>query len=614
MITSKHIGRIASFALVLALVITLFLINGASFGITATPDSPAYAKKLFDTSRVHTIDIQMADWDGFLSTCQSEEYTACQAVIDGEAFSGVGLRGKGNTSLSSVASMDSDRYSFKLEFDQYDSARSYYGLDKLSLNNLIQDNTMMKDYLTYRMMAEFGVAAPLTSFVYLTVNGEDWGLYLAVEAVEESFLERNYGTDYGDLYKPDSSEMGGGRGNGREFDMAAAMNEETTTSGAIFDAQRQNGDRGPGGGGMGSAETRLQYIDDNPESYSTIFESAKTNLSDADQARLIAALKALSEGDPDAVSAEEVLRYFVVHNYVVNGDSYTGSMVHNYYLFEKDGKLAMIPWDYNLAFGTFQGNSAAQAVNDSIDAPLSVTGNGDRPMMDWILQGEEARNRYHALFAAFLDQVDPLAIIAQAETLITPYVDRDPTKFCTTEDFEAGVEALKTFCTLRTESIFRQLAGNDTPVDTTGLTLSDMGTMNHGTMGGGMTRPETEMTLPQGDTPLPEGESPALPEGMTPPEGNMSFPGGTMTPPNGQMPAFGGGLARPDRGGMGQNAEPPSGMGAPQMPQGNTGFPSEIAPSTPGESSLPAGLILTGLVLPLGLLFAFTFKRRRIPR
>ncbi|MBQ6989612.1 MAG: CotH kinase family protein, partial [Clostridia bacterium] len=412
MITSKHIGRIASFALVLALVITLFLINGASFGITATPDSPAYAKKLFDTSRVHTIDIQMADWDGFLSTCQSEEYTACQAVIDGETFSGVGLRGKGNTSLSSVASMDSDRYSFKLEFDQYDSARSYYGLDKLSLNNLIQDNTMMKDYLTYRMMAEFGVAAPLTSFVYLTVNGEDWGLYLAVEAVEESFLERNYGTDYGDLYKPDSSEMGGGRGNGREFDMAAAMDAETTTPGAIFDAQRQNGDRRPGGGGMGSAETRLQYIDDNPESYSTIFESAKTNLSDADQARLIAALKALSEGDPDAVSAEEVLRYFVVHNYVVNGDSYTGHMVHNYYLYEKDGKLAMIPWDYNLAFGTFQGNSAAQAVNDSIDTPLSVTGNGDRPMMDWILQREEARNRYHALFAAFLDQVDPLAIIA----------------------------------------------------------------------------------------------------------------------------------------------------------------------------------------------------------
>ena len=55
------------------------------------------------------------------------------------------------------------------------------------------------------------------------------------------------------------------------------------------------------------------------------------------------------------VNVEEVLRYFVVHNFVVNGDSYTGSIIHNYYLYEEDGQLSMIPWDYNLAFGTFQG-------------------------------------------------------------------------------------------------------------------------------------------------------------------------------------------------------------------------------------------------------------------
>ena len=69
----------------------------------------------------------------------------------------------------------------------------------------------MKDYLTYQMMGYFGVDAPLCSFVNITVNGENWGLYLAVEAVEESFLERNYGNDYGELYKPDSTgNMGGG--------------------------------------------------------------------------------------------------------------------------------------------------------------------------------------------------------------------------------------------------------------------------------------------------------------------------------------------------------------------------------------------------------------------
>lgn len=60
---------------------------------------------------------------------------------------------------------------------------------------------------------------PLCSFVYITVNGEEWGLYLAVEGVEEAFLERNCGSDYGELYKPDSVSMGGGRGNGAGFDM-----------------------------------------------------------------------------------------------------------------------------------------------------------------------------------------------------------------------------------------------------------------------------------------------------------------------------------------------------------------------------------------------------------
>ena len=56
-----------------------------------------------------------------------------------------------------VSSLGSERYSFKIEFDHYDSTRTYHGLDKLSLNNLIQDSTMMKDYLTYTMMNGFGV-------------------------------------------------------------------------------------------------------------------------------------------------------------------------------------------------------------------------------------------------------------------------------------------------------------------------------------------------------------------------------------------------------------------------------------------------------------------------
>lgn len=529
-----------------------------------------YETRLFDNTRVHTVDIVMDDWDELIANATNEEYYAASVVIDGEAYQNVGIRAKGNTSLSTVASMDSERYSFKIEFDHYDSSKSYHGLDKLCLNNLIQDSTMMKDYLTYTLMNEFGVDSPLCSYVYITVNGEDWGLYLAVEGVEDSFLERNYGSDHGELYKPDSSSLGGGRGNGKEFDgnqfekgenaasgsnqsdtktdttegsdstkapdgstppempsgnqgvgmnpfekgenAASSSNQSNTktdttegsdsTKAPDGSAPPEMPDRGKGGGfgggaGMGSADVKLQYIDDELDSYSNIWNNAKTKVTEADQKRLVESLKKLSNTEEleSVVDVEEVIRYFVVHNYVCNGDSYTGTMVHNYYLYEEDGRMSMIPWDYNLAFGIFQGGNAQSTVNTPIDSPVSGGSGEDRPMWNWILSDESYTELYHQYFAEFLDTVDLQSIIDNAYQLIAPYVEQDPTAFYTKEEFEQGVQTLKEFCSLRSESISMQLEEGETTeemdyVDASGMTLSDMGSMNNGKgrEGGGQNR------------------------------------------------------------------------------------------------------------------------------
>ena len=551
MAAGKHIDRICIAIVAATVILTVFFMNGTAFGVQSAERSMGYEERLFDTSRVHSIDIVMDDWDAFLETCENEEYSSCAVVIDGEQYKNIGIRAKGNTSLSQVKQMDSERYSFKLEFDQYDSSKSYYGMDKLCLNNLIQDNTMMKDYLVYQMMADFGVDAPLCSYVYITVNGEDWGLYLAVEGVEDAFLERNYGSDAGELYKPDSMSFGGGRGNGRDFHMEdfelpdgeegmmpPGQNGEQPElpdgeEGMMPPGQdgerpelpdgedrmtppEQNGERpelpdgeegmtppgqdgeqpqppdgerrmqpGDAPGGMGSDDVKLKYIDEDPDSYSNIFENAKTDISDADQERLIGALKSLNAYTEleSCVNTDEVMRYFVVHNFVCNGDSYTGAMIHNYYLYEQDGQLSMIPWDYNLAFGTFQGNNASDAVNESIDNPVSGGDVDDRPMLGWIFSRETYTDEYHELFAEFLERWftdgELEEKIVQTAELIRPYVEKDPTKFCTTEEFEEGVEAITEFVTLRAEAVDRQLAGDDTPVDTEGLVLSDMGTMQN---------------------------------------------------------------------------------------------------------------------------------------
>ena len=582
MSTHKYAARICVIALALCLLLTAVLMNGKALGIPSSGPDIGYEDRLFDTSRVHTLDLVLEDWDGFLETCENEEYTACTVIIDGESYKNVALRAKGNTSLRNVSSLNSQRYSFKIEFDHFDAGNTYHGLDKLSLNNIIQDNTYLKDYLTYQMMGQFGVAAPLCSFVYITVNGQDWGLYLAVEAIEDSFLQRNYGADPGELYKPDSTSMGGGRGNGKEFDME---NFDFEAAQEAMPDPSQAGVRpepGEGGAGFaagikaGSGDVLLQDCGDDPDSYSNIFDNAKTDITAADQARLMESLQALSRGDVEsALDVDAVLRYFVVHNFVVNGDSYTCSLIHNYYLYEEGGKLSMLPWDYNLAFGTFQGSDAASAVNDDIDRPLSVTGSGDRPMVDWILQDETYTALYHQYFAEFLDTVDIQGILDQAAGLIAPYVEQDPTKFCTYEDFETGVAALKAFCQLRTQSVQNQLSGMEETVDASQLNLSDMGSM-----GGGF----AEEKQPGGDG-LPE-----FSKEMTPPEG-MTMPE-RMTSQEKEFSMAGG------RGGKAQNMPMDTPMDTPMDASGQTG----------------KGLLTLGLsaaVLLLGLFFALKFRRRR---
>ena len=58
--------------------------SGSSWGLQSVQAAMGYETRLFDTSSVHSIDIVMDDWDTFIENCESEEYSACTVVIDGE--------------------------------------------------------------------------------------------------------------------------------------------------------------------------------------------------------------------------------------------------------------------------------------------------------------------------------------------------------------------------------------------------------------------------------------------------------------------------------------------------------------------------------------------------
>ena len=446
MVCSRHIGKIALGAAVLAAALVLLLgLAGKAGAILPAGENPGYVSRLFDGSRVHRVDIQVEDWEAFLASAPEEEYIPATVEIDGEAFRQVGLRAKGNNSLRLTEEYGLSRYSLKLEFDHYTDG-SYHGLDKLSLDASFQDNSYLKTWLAFDIMEFLGVPTPLRSFVWVTVNGQPWGLFLAVEEPEEAFARRNFGANHGQLYKPDYRSLA----------------EE-------------------------NADVHLRYTTDEPEDYPGIFENAKLDPSPADRQRLVDSLKTLDSGQrlEEAVDVDEVLRYFVGQVFVMNWDSYLGHTGHNYLLYEEEGKLSMLPWDYNLAFGTYALGMTDPITDPNVllNYPILTPAPGEhmtkRPLYHQLMQVEEYFQQYQAYFrwflAEYVESGKLSAALWQAAELIAPYVKSDPTAFCSYEDHRLAVETLEQVCLLRAESARGQLEGRYpatlAPVSYTHLTL-----------------------------------------------------------------------------------------------------------------------------------------------
>ena len=429
MLKHKYIDRICAAVMLLAVIAALLFINGEALGITPASSVPGYESRLFDSSIVHQVDLIVDDWDSFLASADEEKYIPCTIIIDGEAFSNVGLRAKGNNSLRLTKRYGLDRYSLKVEFDHYEPS-SYYGLDKFSLDSSFQDNSYMKSWIAYDMMDYMNVPSPLCSYSWVRVNGRDWGLFLAIEEPEEAFARRNFGRDHGQLYKPDYRRL----------------NDE-------------------------NADVHLRYTDDGFSSYDNIFRNAKFDITDADKSRLIRSLKILSEGKDleTAVNVDEVLRYFTVQVFVVNMDSYLGKTGHNYFLYEEDGVLSILPWDYNLAFATYS-LGMPDPINDSelyVNYPINTPASGEimvkRPLYHNLMKHDEYYARYHAYFhqliAGYFESGYFEDFTARTREMIAPYVKKDPTAFCSYEDFHLAADTITDFCLLRAKSVRGQLDG-----------------------------------------------------------------------------------------------------------------------------------------------------------
>lgn len=514
---SKYISIISIILSVVFIVVSVYIPKNKTDieAISNTED-------VLDKNSITSIDIKIkeSDWKWLLENATKEEYKSADVIINGETFNNVGIRPKGNSSLTSVANdSTTDRYSIKIDFGQYVEGQTYHGIRKLALNNNISDATYMKEVISYDIYNFLGIATPEYSYTDIKINGSDWGLYLGVEVIDERFIEKNYGEISGNLYKPETMNVGGNKNKNEETkkpgvngnipqmggeppnmdgnvpkmdEVPPDMNGVTPNIVQNQNVSREDGDNGgaPKMGNKDSQGADLKYIDDDIDSYSILRNSAVfKNTTDKDFKNIIDLMESLKTGEniENYLNVDEVLKYFAVNTFLVNLDSYSGGMYHNYYLYEKDGVSEILPWDLNMSFGGFAVKDGEKAINFPIDSP--VTGNlEDAPLIGKLLENDDYKEIYNKYLKQISDNYFSSGTfnnrVTQINKLISNYVKKDATAFYNYEEYKAGVTELLTFGKDRAKSVQDQLNGEQSSTEygnvVTTLNLPALGQQNMG--------------------------------------------------------------------------------------------------------------------------------------
>jgi spore coat protein CotH len=495
----------------------------------------------FYDDRVVTVRVVMSedDWEYMQQNARAEEYAKADLWYDGELIPDVAVRPKGNSSLMSAAGSGTARFSLKVDLNFFNSARNLDGVKKLNFNNGFSDPTFIREVLGYELFEQMDVPTPRTSFVDLWINDTHLGLYTMVEQVDKTFLSDHFVDNTGNLYKPetpaaylnwteadvdtqptsdDNLDVNLGGGKLREI-MEALEEKEPTEEGAMPENPQMPfgdmpwGDEPPEGMHFGDVPPRDMVTDnvtrggmwpgDMPQrdgaeggmmgggmpfgQQGDYLEQMglKTNENSPDHSALFRLLDVLNN-EPDetfpqeiekVLDVDEALRFLAVSALIVHLDNYLG-MGHNYYLYEVDGKFTIIPWDLNMAFGTFSsGLDRDGVINFYIDEPTSGPV-AERPLVR-LLSVPSYLETYHRYLEELIEGPFSEEVINsridELTELIRPYVEADELKFYSTEEFEKGLSAdiggdgqrgmgmtpigLKAFIAERAESVRQQLDG-----------------------------------------------------------------------------------------------------------------------------------------------------------
>ena len=262
-------------------------------------------------------------------------YVKADLVVDGEKYSDIGLRFKGNSSYR--LSANGLKRPLKIDTNKFNQDQKLHGRDKLNLSNSLFDSAFMKEKLAYGLYKSAGLATPGVGWANVSMTVGDktvpLGIYVLIEQVDKRFLKSHFGEDSEDslLMKPEVNQW--------------------------------------------------EFLGDTAEDYSGY--DIKYGEENVEQIKQFAELMKLIEDGSDSEFESEIGQrfdlpklagYLAATSLLSSLDSYVGAP-HNYYLMldKADGKLRLLPWDVNESFAAHtRGASVEQLIDWDIDRPWTA--------------------------------------------------------------------------------------------------------------------------------------------------------------------------------------------------------------------------------------------------
>ncbi len=356
---------------------------------------PAYVAWMRE-EKVHEIRIEMdpEDWKKILSDPFAGEYYSADVSIDGSTVENVGVRARGHGSLA-AAMWDfpgSNKYPLKIKFDKYDKDQTFMGLDELALNNGGYDYSLMRDYMGYEAFRLLGGDASCVTFFNVYINEELRGFYVGVECIDTSYLER------------------------------------------LFDSHKNNLYEGEEGASL------TPYM-----SLSCLVQKKGKDESKEDVKRLIQVLSETPLGEKGEIETildvDSVLRVLAVNAVLDNRDGYGGIRAHNYYFYNNNGKLVMLPWDMN-----------GQIISAWTDVESPTIGTGGYSLMNYrpLAKKLMAVEEYYAGYLEYCKQLteklpELKETIIRLHGIVKESVENDTHKFCSSNYYNGYFSENKSY-------------------------------------------------------------------------------------------------------------------------------------------------------------------------